>query len=168
MKNLLLALFISSYTFTVQASQKIHTNCSDHSFAYNRMDISETDEKIQFNLSGSTVFNIVLDWENSNNTTIFEIEKSQCHMSQDKLLIQCTTGETIVTKGRLNFGEDTAHIEMYKLEHLNIDLRFIESASPFIMSGFELVSSFKVEGEQKRKENRVLFYGERESGCIDL
>ncbi len=168
MKHLLLALIIISYALVVQASQQIHTNCSDHTFAYNRMDISETDESVQFFLSGSTVFNITLDWENASNTTSFEIDKSQCFFSKDKLLIQCSASEIIVVKGQVDFGEDSVNEKKYKLNYLNIELRFVESASPFVKDGFELTSQFKVEGENEFQENRVLFYGERDSGCIGL
>lgn len=165
MQKFLLGLVLTIGSAGAQASLGIHSGCSDQTFAYNRMNISESASQIHFNLSGSTVFNLTTDWEVPSETSSFGIDKSKCRFSDDKLLLHCSSQEIIVARTMISFGEDQVKTRWVTVRNLNIEIRYVESVGP---SGFELVTRYKVEDSGKYTSNAVLFYGDRELGCTTL
>ncbi|MAX65733.1 MAG: hypothetical protein CME66_02255 [Halobacteriovoraceae bacterium] len=160
-KKLFLVLVLVGSSIAAKANHEIHKGCQDYSYAFNEMDIWESDQKIHFRLSGSTVFKLAGDWERQT-TSLFSIDKSKCRLSEDKQLISCHD----ITELEVERQQRGQFDSLVLIKGLSLELRFVESMSRSTPSGFELVTKYQVAQTQEYVANRVLFEGDREQGCL--
>lgn len=158
MKKLLFTSILGVFALGANA-QVLHDNCWDHSFAYNYMTIEKGSDTLNISLKGSTIFNLSADSWDSNTSKTFEIPLDQCRFSDDELLVNCNATNIQVIVDR--FGDEFD--EVVKLNHLNFDISFIESAG--WSQGFSLTTRFQPEGQQDFLSSRVVFGGDRVKGC---
>ncbi len=169
MKKILLSLVLTVSLLGAQASFGIHSGCRGRTFAYNAMDVLENGGSINFILSGATVFNLTGKWEGGAISS-FELDRSRCQFSDDKLLFSCTNiSEATITRSLMKLNsfstQDQEEIKHIVVKDLTLEVRYVESVD--FRSSFELVTRYKVEDSDDYTSNRVLFRGDRTSGCTE-
>lgn len=162
MKRLLVGMILALNT---QAAVDLHRGCYDQTFAYNKMSVIELEDSIQFDLQGARIFKLEdVAWEGGART-VFDINKDNCRLSEDRLLITChSISELFVERTNPIFGgpHDSDEVKTVRLQDVMVSISFEESA---FSTKFNLESSYVIEGDDKRTHNRVSFPGDKESGC---
>ena len=148
----------------------IHSGCTDRTFARNQMDVTERGDSLYFKLSGSSVFNLTTDpWDFYLITKSFKIKKSDCEFSDNKRIIYCNYSSevdvTVYTPSLALEGLDKSSV--VKVKGLRLEVRYFSSARPFVGSGFELSTQYKVGDTDEYTTNNAVFHGTKELGCTN-
>ena len=174
MKKILIGLLV---TVSSVGAQAFYTNCQDGTFNYNTMTVSEGEESINFELSGSTVFNLT-NGETARTRSSFKVDKSQCRFSDDRRLVFCTGNgrgikETVVTRIEKRISESGSQEDFTyytTVKNLTLEIKYVEtSKSPLSPSFFQLYTRYYVDGPNGSIDliinDNVVFPGNRETGC---
>ena len=149
-------------------SNVIHSGCTDLTYAYNQMDVTERGDSIYFNLSGSSVFNLTTDSRDSHLIIkSFKIKKSECRFSDNKQNIFCNSVSEVDVTVQTLFPKRLSKFSVVKVKGLSLEVRYFSSANPLASSGFELSTRYKVGDTDEYITNNALFHGTRELGCTN-
>ena len=132
----------------------INSRCSDATYAYNQMDVTERGDSLYLSLSGSTVFNLLTVPSDSFLTTkSFKIKKSDCEFIDNKRNIFCdsSASEVDVTV-HTRYPES---LSVVKVKMLSLAVWHFSSANHHPFVGLSI--RYKLGDTGKYMTNKTLF-----------
>ena len=163
MKKLLIGLLV---TVSSVGAHAFYTKCDSDTYDFNVMTVSESEESINFELSGSTIFNLTNERETAYTRSSFKVDKSKCVFSEDKRLLLCDDiDEVVVTRTERHYSKDGPYDKTTYVTVRDLALEISYGESYYNPTFFELVSEYKIEDSKDLTVNDELFPGDKETGC---